>query len=214
MEALAYSINARSYFPRYSYNYGQTLELEFHIRLYSGDFKRAEEKMREVLDLSNYPCSPYHVQRKTFMLCCALFAQEKYDETWEYLQDMGRLKKDKTGWKIGIRYLTILLLKLRNDELGIDNVLLQWRREMATLTKNQAIRKRDLRLFSLLLRLCQSTETWAQFIKKNNKLFADFEENKELEWVPATHELIDVIQWIKCKAQKIPYNLNSTSHLA
>ena len=209
-DALIYTLNARSYFTQFSYNYGQTLELEYHIQLYNGDYKRAEAIILELLDVANYPSSPYHIQRKTYMLCCALFAQERYDETWEHLQDLGRLKKDKTGWKIGIRFITILLLKLRNDEFGIENVTLQWRREMATLTKNQAIRKRDLRLFSILLRLCRSNESWSDFVKKNSKLFAEFEDDKDLAWLPATHELIDILQWLKCKAFRRSYSLNET----
>jgi hypothetical protein len=210
-DALIYTLNARSYFAQYSYNYGQTLELEYHIQLYNGDYTRAEVIIKELLDVSNYPSSPYHIQRKTYMLCCALFAQEKYDEAWEHLQDLGRLKKDKTGWKIGIRFLTILLLKLRNDYLGIENVTLQWRREMATFVKNQAIRKRDLRLFSILLRLCRSNESWSEFVKKNNNLFKEFEEDRDLIWLPATHELIDVLQWLKCKANRKPYQLTGNT---
>jgi hypothetical protein len=203
-DALAYIKSARLHLSKGSINYGESLEVEFYCLLYSGQFFQAEDVIRELLDQNHYTVTRYHRNRRSFMLCCALFAQEKYEQAYDVLIEIGYLNKDKAGWNIGIRLMMILLAKLNNDSIRSENILAQWQREVATMRKHIAFTKRDLELFKLLKRLSKTELSWSKFVNSENSII-DKINTEEYSWKPASHEIINVIDWLNSKARNMSF---------
>jgi hypothetical protein len=204
LDSLAYIKSARLHLNKGSINYGESLEVEFYCLLYSGQLPQAENVIRELLDQKYYTVTRYHRNRRSFMLCCALFAQEKYEQAYDVLIEIGYLNKDKAGWNIGIRLMMILLAKLNNDSIRSENILAQWQREIGTMRKHIAFTKRDLELFKLLKRLSKTELSWSKFVNSENSIIDKFN-TEEYAWKPASHEVINVIDWLNSKARNMSF---------
>jgi tetratricopeptide (TPR) repeat protein len=203
-EALDYIKSARIHLSKGSINYGESLEIEFYCLLYTGQLAEAETVINELLDQKTYAVTRYHKNRRNFMHCCALFAQEKYEQAYDVLIEIGYLTKDKAGWNIGIRLMMMMLAKLNKDSIRSENILAQWQREIATMRKHIAFTKRDLELFKLLKKLSRTEQTWAKFVSAEKNIIDQFR-NEELAWKPASHEIINVVDWLQSKARNIQF---------
>ena len=204
-EALTYIKTAKNYFSQFSINYGETLELEFIIYLNSGKPELSTEIAKELCDIKNYPVTPYHKNRRLFMWASAEFASGNYSQAWDIVAEIGNIHYDKAGWKIGIRLLQLLLIKELEDYVAVERYLQTWKREMASMRKHIAMRKRDIRLFNILYRLLKSNLSWHGFFKQNKTDLDELMIDDELKWTVGSHELINVALWIYSKGLRMPY---------
>ncbi|MCA6392192.1 MAG: hypothetical protein IM607_12460 [Cytophagales bacterium] len=205
-EALNYTWTAKNNFTKYSINYGETLELEYIIQINSGKPQLAAEIACELSDTKNYAVTPYHKNRRLYMWASAEFANGNYTKSNDILMEIGNIHYDKAGWKIGIRLLQLLLFKQLEDYASIDKYLQTWKRDMASMRKHIAMRKRDIRLFNIIYRLLKSVDSWQTFVKSNKDELMELILNDELKWRPGSHELIDVSLWIYSKGLRKPYS--------
>ena len=108
------------------------------------------------------------------------------------------MSKDKTGWEIGIRILSIMChIEMGNDDHAatqIKNLELHiWRSK----SEGEEISERDAKIVCLLKDLSQNGFQSNNLKDKTMKIFVDISGNdKKLKWEPLGHELIRFDTWL------------------
>lgn len=195
--SIQFSKLAKEYFKPNSYNYLHSEELEFYSLFYQGKYSDAEEKIVTIFKSPHYTKSSYLENKKEYFLACIYFAQERYHDCVRLLNTISEIPKDKTGWNLGIKNLTIMLTIINKDYDATSRLVESYSRDILRIKKVKVIRKRDL----LILKLFRKYVQYGNPDQAVQSLGAEFKllfsnEDEYIQLIPG-HELISVHKWFQ-----------------
>ena len=130
----------------------------------------------------------------------------QYRNSYVFLQETGAIGKDKEGWNIGIRILTILLkvemILLESAEAHLESM----RKYIERTDRKHLLRERDLLIFQLLKSLERESFNFKLVWQVHSEAFKQLSTNAgDVAWAPNTPELVVFHQWFQAKVRNQPY---------
>ncbi len=208
-DALVYCELVKSLVPTGNWNYGETLLLEFYVHFYSNDFEKAYECIIKLTDTNDYPATLFKMNERRYLKTCCLMAMGKNIEAEQELGQIYQITKDKTGWNIGLRLLSVMLNyvndKPENMLRSYENLQLELRR-----IKNLvSITERDKLIISVLKEMLSNSGSLKNVAKKCSQTLEKMKAvNGNVAWRMFGHELLPFHQWFECKLQRRPFEVN------
>jgi tetratricopeptide (TPR) repeat protein len=202
-ETLLHCQQAKTYLKIGSWNYSETRLLEFYAHFYANRFETALAIIDELIDNPLYPVSEYKTGERRYLRVYALLALDRYAEAQEQLAKIFKITKDKTGWNIGLRLLSMLLCCLTQnfERMHFDHKSLL--KDLTRIKDLAHVSKRDLVVASLLRDLLKSCGNFYDLAKSRSKDIALLaSHNDAYAWKIMSHELIPFEQWLACKVGK------------
>ncbi len=194
--------NIRKSYPFYQnqpFNLGIAKEIEFYVHFYAGNLNDAEELISHLIRASG--STSFQIEKRNFLLANVLVLKKHNREAHRLLQETKEIEKDKEGWNLGIRILSIIN-QLEGDKLDLADMNIEsMRKHIDRTAKLKAVRKRDVVILKLLTRLGRNSFQFKQVYKKYKAQFDLLESNDpEYRWEMRTHEMIVFHHWFKAKA--------------
>lgn len=209
-EAIYNARKAQHIFVTGSFNYQKALELEILAQYYLGkDQEEVSELTEELLAMTDRKKTPFLFSQRTYYKACILFIKGEYRKSFFLLNDTREIEKDKEGWNIGIRILSIMnqveMLFLDFADAQIESM----RKHIQRVKTQSSIRKRDEIILQLLLKLEKHSFNFQKVFDANQDLFEMLNsEQKEYRWEVRTPELIVFQDWFKAKIQEETYHFS------
>jgi hypothetical protein len=196
----------RPYFSTGSWNYGETLLLEFYANFYKNEFDLALACIDQLIDNPLYPGSKYKNAERKYLRTCCLIAMGDYKTALYELAEIYQIPKDKTGWNIGIRLWNIALSCLLAKTEQSFSHYGAFERDINRIRQQKYVRKRDILIASILRDLLKNDGNFRYVAKLRA---ADLEKLRSTEgeyaWRIFTHELLPFQDWFAAHLRRIPY---------
>lgn len=211
--AMAAAQASQNHFTINTFNYSRTEEYEFWGLFYSGQYEKAEMKIKVILNNHNYKQSPFIENKRNYMYACTLFALGRLNECVKVLGTVKEIHVDKRGWNIGIRMLSLMVTLSNPDqeELTIHKID-ALRKHIDSLKELKESRERDVTILRLLNDLMKYNYDFAKVYKLRENEFRRLESNAPgYVWMIKSHELIVFHIWFKCMVENKPYHLDITA---
>jgi tetratricopeptide (TPR) repeat protein len=188
------------YTPGKGVNYAVGKELEFNALFYGNQLEDASKVLEALLSVTASQQGDFRVAKFRFYYANVLFKQGNFKGALRELLQNAELSKDKIGWEIAIRVLTIMtyieLDGLDEAEKQVDSL----RKHMDRHEKKTDIRVRDQLILKQLQRLQKRGFTFGKPGSEDVKtlqLLSSTE--KKYKWEPLTPELIPFHSWLRQK---------------
>ena len=188
------------------FNFEVTKEVEFRAHYYNGDSEQAYRVISELLEITDPKANSFHYSKRAYLKACVLFLQGEYRKSYFLLQETKEIEKDKEGWNIGIRVLSIMchvemtLLDLADSEIE------SMRKHIQRLKGHGNLRRRDQTILTILLRLEKHSFNFKVVYEQYQELFELLKSpEKDLRWEVKTPEMIIFPDWFMAKMNDKPY---------
>lgn len=205
----AYKNIIKSYpvYSAYSLNFYIAKEIEFYVHFYSGDLDKAVNLINEIIVEGQKHSSLHQSSKRSFLLAAVLVLKKRHHDAHKVLQDTREIEKDKEGWNLGIRILSIIN-QLETQKLDIVDLNIEsMRKHIERIINMKAVRKRDVIILKLLAKLSRQGFNFKQVWKKNQKYFDLLASNDpEYRWEMKSPEMIIFHRWFEAKAMGKEYD--------
>lgn len=192
----------QNYFAKHSLNYSVLKEQEFLALFYGNNIKEAEFGSVELLNsTTTEEQGSFRIAKYEFYHANILFKNGDHKSALKILNRKQEISKDKIGWDIAIRMLTIMsLIELEYFDEAAQHIE-SLRKHMDRHSKmKESLKERD----RLALKVLQAMEKQgfvfekmsANEIKILDKLGS---KDKKYRWEPLTPELIPFHEWMEKK---------------
>lgn len=204
--SLGFAKEARKYFEPGTSNYNLGLELEFYAHFYDGNPELAELALEELVYESDSEQSEYRLAWRHYLMACSQFVQKRYKLVNDHLNETKALNKDKIGWNLGVRTLTIITAIEQENFDYADTLIISMQQFVKQALKGTALRSRDEVVLKLLIELRKhSYDFKAAVSKKTDLLAALASDNPEYSWQTQSPELIIFHKWFESKLAQEEY---------
>jgi len=205
-ESVKNSILARKFYKLNSYNFKTTKEIEFLAEYYQGQLESSLSVVNELLETTDLNRTPFHYAKRVYLKACVLFMQGEYRKSYFLLQDTKEIEKDKEGWNIGRRIMSILN-HIEIDLLDVaDSEIESMRKHIGRLRALDSVRKRDKIILQLLMQLEKHSFDFKKVYELHQESFkALASTEKDLRWEVKTPEMIIFHKWFEAKVNGVPY---------
>lgn len=202
-EAVLNAKKAQQHHIPNSFNYLTLKEQEFYSYFYGKNFNDANNCIEELLKHSLADKGPFRSSKFIYYQACVLFSIKHFKEALQLLNKSLEIEKDKTGWNISMRILTIMtfieLNKLREASTSIANL----RKHVERTGKEKEIKPRDILILKLFRELEKDDFKRNDTSKKEVQLLTELsDKNKPTAWNYYTPELIPFHEWVKRLPEK------------
>ena len=207
-EAIYHAKKAQSILIPGSFNFQKSLEMELLAFYYKGhELDRVTELTEELLSITDRKKTPFLFSQRSYYKACILFLKGEYRKSFFLLNDTREIEKDREGWNIGIRTLSIMnqieMMFLDFADAQIESM----RKHVQRVKAQSSIRKRDEIILQLLLKLEKHSFDFQKVFDTNQDLFALLDsEQKAYRWEVRTPEMIVFQDWFKAKIAGKPYH--------
>lgn len=196
--AVSHVRKAQDYFPSHGVNYAVAKEQEFLALLYGNNLKEAEQVSAELLRTTTAGAQgDFRLAKYEFYRANSLFKKKEFKEAMKILGRKHELSKDKIGWEIAIRVLTIMTqVELeRYDEASLQIEGL--RKHMDRHSKLKELRERDRLILKTLQEMEKNGYVSGQIKAGEAKLLEKLKStDPKLRWEPVTPELVPFHEWM------------------
>jgi hypothetical protein len=184
-----------------------TKEEEFQALFYSNKISQAEKVIEEIYHSSRTTNTPFLYSKRACFFAWIKTFQGDFIRSNELLEDVKEIEKDKEGWSIGVRILTIMnSVELEQYEKA-DREIGKLKRHYSKTTSTKNIRKRNLVILEVLLELMKQGYDFRKAYKTQLRSFKLLESNREEYcWKIKSPELMIFHEWFKSKTENRPYN--------
>jgi hypothetical protein len=202
-----YAITASDHFKESLINLDIIKEFEFNILFHSCKFIEAEKVINELCRNSNKIKLPFIHSKLYYLFGCLKTSIGEYDLSNKLLDGIKEIDKDKEGWNIGKRILSIInnieLNKFEIVEFQIQNLEKHIKRTM----KSKHIRKRDILIARLLIKLMNENFNFDKVYQSRVKYLELLASTlPDYCWNIKSPELIIFHSWFKQKALNKNYD--------
>ena len=198
--ALAKALEGMACFPANSPNHSLGMELEFYAAFYSGKLAEAKEIITSLLTNEKLDQSDFRYAKWNYLLACVHFAEGNFSQVLLTLNEAHKMDKDREGWNIGIRVLSILNAIESEQFDYADSLIVNLRQFIKEALKEQAVRDRDRNILEILLNLRKNAYNFKETKEAKEDLLHKLEENSaENGWEIQSPELIVFQQWFDGK---------------
>jgi hypothetical protein len=207
LECQINSNKALNYLYKNEINKSIVLETEFNALFYLNKIDRAEKLIEELYHSSRFTKTPFLYSKRAYLFACLKTFTAKYSESNELLKEVKAIEKDKEGWGVGIRILSVMNAIELNDISKADRGIEKLERHLGGLKSTQSIRKRHHLIFELLKQLMKMSYDFNKTLNSKQSQFNLLESNhSDYRWKINSPELIIFHEWFKSKAEGRAYN--------
>lgn len=177
-------------------------EVEAWALAYLNRFDEALEVLDGLIEDTDPLAEAFLYSKRNYLKSYVLFAMGAYRKSYVYLMETKQIERDREGWNIGIRILTILnkieMVLLESAEAHLESM----RKYIQRLGEVNPMRERDIIIFDILRQLEKESFNF-KLVQHNCKPLFDKLESTEkgLRWEPGTHELIPFQEWFAAKVE-------------
>lgn len=198
--AITNAIVAQSFFDFESLNYYVAREIEFYARFYSNEIDIAEKIISDVCNSTRSANTPFLYSKWRYLYACTKTKKGEIVSSNELLQDYKEIESDKEGWNLSKRILTIINRIELNDLESADLKVLGLEKFIKRLLKSRHVRKRDILIIRILLKLINEGFDFEKVYKQRKRYFDLLESNNtDYGWKIKSPELIIFHEWYKNK---------------
>lgn len=197
------SISAQKFFDFGSVNLDVAREVEFYGCFYSKQIERAEKVVEEIYHSSRSSNTPFLFSKRAYLFACIKTLKGEIDKSNYLLRDVKEIEKDKEGWNIGTRILTIINRIEENHYESADLQVLRLEKFIKRISKFRHVRKRDIIILRILLKLINEGFDFSKVYRQRKRYFDLLESNdSEYRWRIKSPELIVFHEWYNLKMKK------------
>jgi tetratricopeptide (TPR) repeat protein len=190
-------------------NHGVITELLFYSLFYSGNLDEAENKFETLVDSKYVDQSDFRKAIRSYLLACVSFAKGEFRKVNLRLASSHHIGKDKEGWNIGSRVLSIMLAIEREKFDLADTLIVNLRQFQREGVEETDLRFRDTLILSILLDLRKKSYDFSEVFKLKEGIISELaEDNYETGWILQTPEMICFHTWFLDKLNERPYQPN------
>jgi hypothetical protein len=197
---------AQDYFNKNTINYGIAKETEFYSHFYQGDLEKAHSLINALLKDTGSD-SEFLFSKRSFLAANVSFLMKDKKSTNQFLMDTKEINKDKEGWNIGIRILSII----SQIEAGVNDPaeaqVESMRKHIERTMKQKEVRGRDIIILRILNELVNQSFDFKAVWKSRKHLFDQLaSQEANHKWQIKGHELIVFHEWFKAKVNNTEYS--------
>jgi hypothetical protein len=182
-------------------------ETKFYSLFYSNKISEAEKVIEEVYHSSRTTNTPFLYSKRACLFAWLKTFQGEFTRSNELLQDVKEIEKDKEGWNIGVRILTIMNCIEQENYEKADREIGKMKRHFSKISITKNIRKRNLVILEVFLELMKQGYDFKKAYKNQLRSFKLLESNQdEYCWKIKSPELMIFHEWFKSKAENRTYN--------
>lgn len=212
--AIKHAQVASEHFLPNSYNYEVAVETEFRAHFYNNDFDHSMAVISRLLEQSKPTRSPFQYSKRMYFKACVMFLMGEFKQSYQLLQSTREMEKDKEGWNIGIRILSILnhieLMLLDVADVEIESL----RKHIERVREDRAVRPRERKILRILIQLEKNSFDFPRVKEKcQDDLDLLASDQKDYCWELKTHEMIAFHIWFQCKVDNTNYRLEFPDRL-
>lgn len=201
-KSIEYGQMSNIYFPNNKFNKSLVVENNFFCNLYTGNLDLAFEDIKSLVNMTLTNITSTVLNKYKYFEGVVFFLQENFDECLACFNDLKEIEKDKDGWNINIRILTIMALIERKDyeaaELQIENLKSFFKR----VSKKSVLGKRYGAIIKIFVILENNAYNFKTIRLLNNQSFVKMINMDEgYEWQIKGPELIAFEAWISSKQE-------------
>ncbi len=196
-EAAKYVKQAQGHYISSSNNYITSKEQEFTIYYYHKKYDKAFACVKELLTHKLVDSGNFTQAKYTYFQSVLLFEQKKYKSALNLLSKSLEIEKDKSGWNISLRIMSIML-NIELHELDESSRLLEALKKYITrVQKKTEVRPRDILIVKLLHEIEKVGFVYKPKNASANKILKELsEKNKPWSWEYYTPEFIPFHEWL------------------
>ncbi len=185
-----------------SFMYLISKESEFYLLFYNQDFEKALVATNFMIAHELSDSGKFRRDKFIFYKACVYFSQNKIKESSELIRSSLEIEKDKSGWNVQLRLLSIMIFIEQDkiDEISFAIDSLRKYIERAASDSEIEIRERD-KVILILLREWEKAGFTANISKTKipSILIQLDEKEKPHSWAHFGNELIPFHTWLKNK---------------
>ena len=190
-------------------NHAVISELLFYSLFYAGKLNEAENLLESLVDSKHVDQSDFRKAVRSYLLACVSFAKKEFRKVNLRLASSHNIGKDKEGWNIGSRYLSIMLAIERQNYDYADSLIVNLRQFIREGLKGIEVRERDKLILDILLELRKKSYDFDEVRGlKEQVLQRLYEDNAQTGWLLQTPELIAFHTWFMDKVSERDYVAN------
>ena len=143
---------AQNLFPNGSANYCIALEQEFYALLAMNQYEQSTTIANKMIaSATPQELGAFRYSKYNYLLANSLFKERRFNDALQILSQSREISKDKNGWEIGARMLTIMSLieTLKLDQASL--AVLSLKQFFKRIDKITPVSQRDKTILNLLL---------------------------------------------------------------
>lgn len=208
-EATSYLCRTLSYVRENSQNHALVNEYLFYSLFYAETLSESEKIMRSLIENKQLHQTELRRAQRNYLLACVSFAKGDLTQVPHYLMDSHAMDKDKEGWNIGSRVLSILHAIEKENFDYSDSLIVNLRQFMRDGLKGVEVRKRDKLILEVLLELRKHSYSFSETQEvKQTVLTVLAKDDIDTGWMLQTPEMICFHTWFNDKLNDRPYQPN------
>jgi hypothetical protein len=205
--ALEYVDDSKKYFAPKSSSFEVACEIEFDSLFYSGKLSEAGQLIEALYHLSRTSNNPFLYARRAYLFACVNTLKGSFQKSNQLLSEVNEIEKDKEGWNIGKRILTIINRIEIEDFESVDLQVQNLEKHIKRTLKIKHVRKRNILILRILLKLINEQFNFKKVYKNRQRYFHLLESNDhDYRWQIKSPELIIFHEWFRSKMEKRPYD--------
>jgi hypothetical protein len=179
------------------------MEIEFYARFYKGEVAGSEKLMVQIYNNSQGKGNPILYNRRAYLLACINTVQNDPKKSQELLTELKEIDKDKAGWNLGKRLLSIINEIELNDYENAELKILSLEKFIKRISATYTVRKRDKAILRILLKLINENFDFNKVYLQRKNYF-DLLESSDADyaWKIMSPELIKFHDWFKSKMKQ------------
>lgn len=212
--AIHHADQAIELFSAPGFNTEYAIETKIKANFYRNDLATALQLANELLINTDAEQHHYHFARRNYLKASILFMMNDFKYSFLTLQDTREIEKDKEGWNVGVRVLTIMNCVERHILDTADNHIANFRKHVERLGGLSELRERDRIILQLLIELERNSfdfqKTWNE---NQDDLLALRSIEKDFRWEVNTWEMVVFHKWFEAKVKEVPYQFEVPTEL-
>jgi len=198
--AISNAKEAQTYFDFKSVNFDVAREIEFYSRYYNGEVQNAGKLIEEIYNSSRNSNTPFLYNKRAYLFACIKTLNGEIVKSNDLLNEVSEIDKDKEGWNLHKRILTIINRIESNELESADLKVLSLEKFIKRILKFRHVRKRDVAILRILLKLINEGFDFSKVYERRKRYFELLESNDpDYGWKIKSPELIIFHEWFKNK---------------
>lgn len=190
-------------------NHAVITELLFYSLFYAGKMAEAEQVLESIVESKHVDQSEFRRAVRSYLLACVSFAKGEFRKVNLRLANSHHIGKDKEGWNMGSRVLSIMLAIEREKYDYADSQIVNLRQFMREGLKGFEVRLRDRLILELLVELRKKSYSFKEVAEVKQEVLQQlYLDNIETGWLLQTPEMICFHTWFADKVEERTYQPN------
>jgi hypothetical protein len=206
--SLKYLRRVANYYERNEFNNKLIKEMFFLNEFYNGNLKNAKTLIENIITKNTSKMLPSFINSKRIFYFASILTIEKsFKESNSLIIYCAQLDKDKEGWNLGVRLLTIINNIELEKFLLVENQIENFRKHLARSNDNSIYYARMILISKLLIALSNGNFDFVKVNYNNKKIIENLNDiEAKFKWQLKSPEMIIFHEWFDAKVKNIPYD--------